>query len=70
MLDKIAGMRESAKTIRWLLDGWPMASQEPKCEAATSHCSAVIREETVTLDNDVAPGGQNFKGRDGWRGAV
>lgn len=66
MQDRIEGMAKSNRTIFWLLSGQAVIP----IDNGASHGSAIIREETVTLDNDVVPGGQNFKGEDGKRGTV
>ena len=59
-------MAKSNRTIFWLMSGQAVAP----IDKGASHGAAAIREETVSLDIDVVPGGQNFKGEDGKRGTV
>ena len=60
-------MAKSNRVILWLMSGQALA---PIDRGGESHGAAAIREETVSLDIDVVPGGQNFKGEDGKRGTV
>ena len=66
MQDRIEGMAKSNRTIFWLMSGQEVAP----IDKGASHGAAYVREETITLDDDVVPGGQNFKGEDGKRGTV
>lgn len=68
MKDKIEGMAKSTRTILWLMTGQAVIPISK--DGAESHGAAIIREESYRPDDDVVPGGQNFKGEDGKRGTV
>ena len=67
MQDRIEGMAKSNRVILWLMSGQDLA---PIDRGGESHGAAIVREEKYQPDDDVVPGGQNFKGEDGKRGTV